>query len=110
MIGSSRSCLRLTLALAVLLFVLPLGAVEVPAVVGAQSESAAGPIFLSKGQDGTAAPKSGTPRQGPEGIAAAVFLGAVSPGDLQLASSDSIECASLSSRTPLYLRHCALLC
>ncbi len=98
------------MALALLLFGMPLGAMGVPAAPDGQAEDAAGPFWFSSGLEAPAAPETGASRKAPE------YSAVVAPGDAATvaeAGSGHVaarECAVLGASTPLYLSHCAFLC
>ncbi len=108
--STPRTVFRLSLALALLLFGMPLGAVEAPAVPSGQAGDAAGPIWFSSGLEVPAAPETGASRKAPECSAAAAPGGAAAIAGPGIGHVAAREDATLGARTPLYLSHCAFLC
>ncbi len=97
------------MALALLLFGMPLGAIDAPVTPDGQAGDAAGPIWFSSGVEAPAAPESGGSRKPPEYSAVAAPGGAASAFSLR-SERAALEGVVLGASTPLYLSHCAFLC
>ncbi len=107
---TSQTILRLALALALLLFGMPLGALEAPAVAGDQAGEAAGPSWFSSGLETPAAPETGASREAPESSTVVAPGGAATVDGRDSEHVAAAEAAALGAPTPLYLSHCAFLC
>ncbi len=108
--ANPRICLCFVSAITLLLFGLPLGALEAPVASGAQTEGASGPIWLAAGPDAAALPETGKPQPAPDDLAIAAGGGAANPGS-QREQSAGISGRPLLRVPPrLYLSHCAFLC
>ena len=105
----SRIIFRLALALTLLLFGMPLAALDAPVAPGSQAGDAAGPTWFSSGRSTPAAPETGA-RKAPEAFAVAVPGGAAVIAGLEPEPVAARDGAVLGVRTPLYLSHCAFLC
>ncbi len=108
--STPRTWFRLVLALALLLFGMPLGAIDAPVVGGNPAGDAAGPIGFASGLEAPAAPDTRASREAPEVSMVAAPGGgatAASLGSERVAAHDGAE---LGASTPLYLSHCAFLC
>ena len=103
-----RTCLRFGLALAVLLFGLPLGAIEAPVAPSPESGGAAGPVDLAAVWEAPATPDSA--RKAPEHSQVVTLRGATHVTGLSLARGVARQAAALGAGPPLYLSHCAFLC
>ncbi len=104
-----RTIFRLALALALLLFGVPLGAIEAPVAPNDQA-GAAGPIWFSSGLETPAAPESGASREAPECSVAAASGDRAAGAGSRPGHAAAREAAALSARTPLYLSHCVFRC
>ncbi len=98
------------MALALLLFGMPAGAIDLPAATGGPAQDAAGPIWFSSGLETPAAPQTGASREAPEVSAVAALGGSAIVLGLEPERIASRATAALGSSTPLYLSHCAFLC
>ncbi len=98
------------MALALLLFGMPVGAACGPVATGGQADGAAGQIWFSSGLETPAAPQTGASREAPEVSAVAAPGGSAIVLGLEPERIASRATAALGSSTPLYLSHCAFLC